>query len=250
MAGSSPATTSLVQFGARAGMVPFRFASRREDFLTNDRYVRSNRGRLTKPPREVTRTETRRLNPAGFSVGKVVDVTLLSKKLCASRRAVAGPQGSRRPAGESHPGTGRVDRGHRCQSEEDEQVGLTKGWPSGGAFILPLDGHFHHFAARLAGWVERQRYPSTSPRAIDGFRAITTGLAVRSRARSLQIPISRGGPIFLLWPAKSFPRHSCCNNPEQIFPIERSRSLERTSSAFPPLSLRACWKRTIRAYTP
>ena len=77
-----------------------------------------------RPPRESMRKEARRLNPAGFSVGKVADVTLLSKKLCASRRAVAGPQGSRRPAGESDFGTGCVDRGNGRKSKEDEQVGL------------------------------------------------------------------------------------------------------------------------------
>jgi hypothetical protein len=44
------------------------------------------------------RREARRLNPAGFSVGEVIDVTILSQKLCASRRAIAGRQGSCRPA--------------------------------------------------------------------------------------------------------------------------------------------------------
>jgi hypothetical protein len=60
---------------AKVGNKPFRiFAStrfrlRREDFLTGNRYVRGNRGRLARAACEkVMRKETRRLNPAGFSV--------------------------------------------------------------------------------------------------------------------------------------------------------------------------------------
>src|ERR1700686_3368230 len=103
---------------------PARFRFRREDFLTADRYVRGNRGCPQGACEKSCVRKARRLNPAGFSVGKVIDVTLLSKKLCASRRAVAGPQGGRRPLGESDPGTGGVDRGNGCQSDEDEKGGL------------------------------------------------------------------------------------------------------------------------------
>src|SRR4051812_13911304 len=66
----------------------------------------------------------RRLDPAGVSVGKVADVTLLSQELRAARRTVAGSQGGRRPPGKSDPGAGGLDRGNRRQGEEDQQVGL------------------------------------------------------------------------------------------------------------------------------
>jgi len=39
-------------------------------------------------------TAARRLNPAGFSVGKATDVIVLRQKLRASRRAISGRQGS------------------------------------------------------------------------------------------------------------------------------------------------------------
>ena len=44
-----------------------------------------------------------------FFKRKGTDVTVFSQKLCASRRAVAGPEGSRGLAGESDPGTGGID---------------------------------------------------------------------------------------------------------------------------------------------
>ncbi len=94
--------------------------------LTADGYVFANRAPIAS--REYCVAKARRLNPAGFSwgfLGKVHDVTVVSKELCTSSRAIAGRQGSCRPSGESDIGIGRGDRGNRRKSKEDEQVGLT-----------------------------------------------------------------------------------------------------------------------------
>src|SRR3979490_2460998 len=72
--------------------------------------------------RDVMRKETRRINPAGFSVGKVTDVTVLSQKLRASRRTISGRQRSCRAGEKGDSGIGGIDRSHRRESEEDEQA--------------------------------------------------------------------------------------------------------------------------------
>jgi hypothetical protein len=67
------------------------------------------------------RKGTHRLNPVGFSVGKVADVTIFSQKLRTSG-AIAGREGSNRSSGKSDIGIGGVDRSHRREGQEDEQV--------------------------------------------------------------------------------------------------------------------------------
>src|SRR5215203_3669087 len=72
------------------------------------------------------RRETHRLNPVGFSLGRVLaDVIVISQELCAARRTMSGRQGSHGPAGEGDPGVGGIDRSDRRKSKEDEQVGLS-----------------------------------------------------------------------------------------------------------------------------
>jgi hypothetical protein len=72
------------------------------------------------------RKETHRLNPVGFFRGKglFTDVTILSQELCASRRAIFGREGSRRPSCESDSGIGGIDRSHRREGKEHQQVRL------------------------------------------------------------------------------------------------------------------------------
>jgi len=80
-------------------------------------------GRMYAPLRMVRSDKLRAICISGKGT---TDVAIFSKELCTSRRTVCGPEGGDRAPVQGDPGTRRIDRSHRREDQEAEQIRLIR----------------------------------------------------------------------------------------------------------------------------